>query len=135
MLSLSHPPTHTDFAHSCILGHVQGETAAYPNDITATPDDPVTAPPVATTSNAKRRQTLLTLLDALQELSREDSLVDGTHGASASCLLLLSCFRFGSDRCPVSFLLPQKRINNRILKGIMTSVSAIVNCRRRCAWC
>lgn len=80
------------------LGRVV-ETAAYPNDITAAPDDPVTAPPVAATTNAKRRQTLLTLLDALQELSREDSLVDGTHGTS------FCCFRdaFGSERCPVSF--------------------------------
>lgn len=81
-------PSRTPIQIVFILGGVRVETAAYPNDVTAAPDDPVTAPPVATNTNAKRRQTLLTLLDALQELSREDSLVDGTHGASCCCFVV-----------------------------------------------
>lgn len=59
-------------------------TPTYPNDLTSSlPLEPTTparmeSPAVAAMGNTRRRQTLMTLLDALNELSKDDALTE--HG-------------------------------------------------------
>lgn len=52
---------------------VDAAVASYPGDLTTLPGGEAT-PPGEGTQKSKRKQTLLSLLDALQELSRDEDL-------------------------------------------------------------
>ena len=84
--------------------------ASYPGDLTTLPGGE-SPPPGEGATKSKRKQTLLSLLDALQELSRDEELdVSGSSQLRAECMRMLRQFY------------RQLQHNNPASKGTVTSV-------------
>lgn len=97
---------------------------SYPNDLTTLPGGEAAPVSAEGGHKNKRKQTLLSLLDALQELSKDEELnVPGVLLLQRTCTC--SCSHHATQRLPR---------NSLVLKEIGMSVSTLypLNCCHRC---